>query len=365
MSETTGRSDGTDLRSEAHIVDCDLHITSIPDEVLSEYLPSRYRDRGLTIPTPGYAHPHGRTIHTQPDRMTPTRMRTDHLDEYDVDFGVITGSTTAQSISTHPNRDYATEVSRAHNEFVADTWLPSDDRLFGSVLVAPQDPTGAVELVDEFGSRPEFVQVVMGSSCDEGYGHPQYWPIYEAAVERGLPVAIHTGNDGAGIGHTVSAGNPTNYLEWHTALSAGYMSHVNSLVVEGVFEEFPDLTFVCIEGGFAWVPHLMWRLDKNWRGLRDQAPWLTRPPSEYIREHVRFTTQPIPEPERSEQLIQIFEMMSAEQTLLFSSDFPHWDTDDAALTLPRETPASMHDRIMYGNAAELYGFSIDEAGADR
>ena len=73
---------------------------------------------------------------------------------------------------------------------------------------------------------------------------------------------------------------------------------MTSLVCEGVFERFPALQVVLIEGGFAWVPSLAWRLDQHWARMRDEVPHLKRPP---VRIHPRalwFTTQPIEEPER-------------------------------------------------------------------
>lgn len=345
-------------RATSAIIDCDLHLLTMPADEIESRLPRRYQRRGLTIAYPGYENPHGRRI--DDDRidfeggLDPETVTEFHLDPFDIEYGIVTGSTQMMGVAHHPNRDYASSVARAHNEYVAERWLTSDDRFLASVLVAPQDPEGAAELIHEFGSRDDFVQVIMGSSSDEAYGHPKFWPVYEAAVEEDLPVAIHTSNDGAGISDHATPGTPPNYFAWHNMLSSTYMGHVNSLVVEGVFEEFPELHFVCIEGGFAWVPHLMWRMDKNWKGLRDQAPWLSKPPSEYIRDHVRFTTQPVAEPERPEHLLQILDMMHAEETLMFSSDFPHWDIDDPTLALPHETPDDLAARIYSENARELY-----------
>jgi predicted TIM-barrel fold metal-dependent hydrolase len=143
-------------------------------------------------------------------------------------------------------------------------------------------------------------------------------------------------------------------MEWHNILPINYMTHINSLVCEGVFEKFPKLTFVAIEGGIAWLPHLMWRMDKNYKGLRDTTPWLNKLPSEYITEHIRLTTQPIEEPKNPEHLVQIFEMIQAEKTVMFSSDYPHWDNDNPRLALPRLSK-TMKQRILAGTAAELYG----------
>ena len=101
----------------------------------------------------------------------------------------------------------------------------------------------------------------------------------------------------------------------------------------------------------------MWRLDKNWKSLRSQTPWLKRSPSEYIVECLRFTTQPIDEPENPAHLFQILEMMDAERTVMFSSDYPHWDFDSPTKAFP-PLPDKLAKRIFYQNAQELYQLDI-------
>ena len=68
-----------------------------------------------------------------------------------------------------------------------------------------------------------------------------------------------------------------------------------------MFQKFPALTLVCIESGFTWLPTLLWRINKTWRGVRAEVPWLDRPPADIIREHVRFTLQPLDLPKDDPQ----------------------------------------------------------------
>lgn len=280
-----------------------------------------------------------------------------HMQAYGIDYCVLTGSgILGISVGTDP--DFSNAISTAYNQNLADRWLNTSSRFLGSILINHSDPQYAAKEIDRVAKDRRFVQVLMGSGSRIPFGQRFYHPIYEAAERNGLPVAFHPGSEGAGISEAPTpAGYPTRYFEWHNILPTNYMAQVNSLVCEGVFEKFPGLKVVAIEGGISWLPHLMWRMDKNYKALRSTTPWLKRMPSEYILDHIRFTTQPIEEPQKPRHLEQMFEMVDAQKTVMFSSDYPHWDNDAPDQVL-RFLKGDTRERIYWKNAVELYGLDL-------
>src|SRR3712207_9196923 len=85
-----------------------------------------------------------------------------------------------------------------------------------------------------------------------------------------------------------------------------FASQVTNIVSEGVFDQWPSLRVALLEAGWTWLPAHMWRFDKEWKNLRRLVPWVKRPPSEYIREPIRLTVQPLDAPEgKPRPLLQV------------------------------------------------------------
>jgi uncharacterized protein len=74
-----------------------------------------------------------------------------------------------------------------------------------------------------------------------------------------------------------------------------------------------------------------------------------------VWENVRFTSQPLDEPESPTQLWATLDMVRAERTLMFSSDYPHWDNDDPPVILFSRLPERFRAPIAYENAEECFG----------
>ncbi len=355
LRETSGGSHQRAVR----LVDADVHQAPRHPDDIRRYLPAYFREVPLGD---GAGSPWASPIGVNradalpseggPPGSSPQHMARQHLDPFGIDYAILTGSHIL-ALGVHPHGDYAAALAHAYNQWMIEHWLSADSRFRGSLIISPQNSQAAAREIRALGDHPGIVQVLMCSATRLPFGNAFYWPIYEAACEMQLPVAVHPGTEGKGIANGFIAGTPATYLEWHTNLPQNYMGQITSLVLSGVFEAFPTMRFVAIEGGLAWLPHLMWRMDKNWKGLRMLAPALKRLPSEYILEHMRFTTQPIEEPEKPEHLLAILEMIHAHRTVMFSSDYPHWDNDSPRHGLPK-LPADLAERIFFRNALELY-----------
>jgi predicted TIM-barrel fold metal-dependent hydrolase len=279
--------------------------------------------------------------------------------KYRIDIGVLTGSVIGLSIQ-HDYRIQAA-IASAYNEWTLAKWVRPYECFKGSIICPGQDPEASAAEVRRLGQNCGMVQVLMASAARIPYGNAFYWPIYRAAVEHDLPVAVHVGSEGLGIANAPTAvGYPSTYLEFHTDHSQTMMAHCVSLLCDGVFEELPTLKFAFIEGGTVWAPYVMGRLDRLYPALKAEVPYLTLRPSEYLLRNCYFSTQPIEEPDDHQHLLQMLRMMRAEKTVVFASDYPHWDFDNPLMAF-NFFPADLKRRIFVENAVELYGARLLES----
>ena len=183
-------------------------------------------------------------------------------------------------------------------------------------------------------------------------GARAYWPIYAAAQRHGLALAVYAG--GASGNPVTPVGTPSYFLEEYVGLTQAFQAQLVSLVCEGVPARFPQLPIVFVESGFTWLPPLMWRLDKNWKGLRREVPWVDRLPSETIRASFRLTAQPLDGPDDPARLREVLDRLGSDRMLMFATDYPHHQFDDPAESVPAGLPDDVLARLLSGNAHDTY-----------
>ena len=276
-------------------------------------------------------------------------LREQTLDFWEADYGILN---CAYWVQTVHNEYLAAALATATNNWQVEHWLDPEPRLRASLVVSSQNPLTAAQEIERMGDHPGFVQVLLPVRSLMPYGKRHYDPIFEAAVRHNLVVGIHYGG-AAGIPPSPSGWFST-YLEEYAGAGQIFQAQVISLVTEGTFDRFPDLRVALIEGGFTWLPSVMWRIDKEWRGLRHITPWIRRLPSDYMREHLRFTLQPMDAPPDPTQFLRMIGQLDSDDMLMFSTDYPHWQFDSPEEALPIGLPESLMKKILAENAREFY-----------
>ncbi|WP_300016119.1 amidohydrolase family protein [Pseudonocardia sp.] len=342
------------------IVDTDVHPVPRGVEEIKQFLPMPWREMYAGERRAFYNNPvHGSRLDSVPPDggpkgSDPDFLRLQLMETYGVSHPILVPRTFC---NIQPDPDYGSAIAAAFNEWLMATWLTEynhDGAFKGSITINHHDPQRAVEEIEKWAGHPHIVQVVTDSGARFPFGQRFYHPIYEACQRHGLPLAVHPGTDGMGVNIQPTPGMPTHYIEWHCSMSLAFQSHLVSLLTEGVFERFPGLRMAFLEGGVAWLPPLMWRLDAYWKALRREIPWVRKAPSEYLRDHVRLASQPLERPANDKHLLSILDAMDAEHILMFSSDYPHWDFDSPTRAFPK-LPDELWRKIFVDNASSFYG----------
>jgi predicted TIM-barrel fold metal-dependent hydrolase len=382
MVQTVGvTAQRTQTEVPVRVIDVDVHPAPRSLDEVRDYLPEPWRSRHLPeqvlnpIPTtiyvsPGYG-PLRKTekgwelrINSQRRDATPPNggpacsdpafTEQQLFGDAGVDIAILLPLSFGRPLA---NPEHEAACLAAVNTWLAETWLSrynAHGRYRGAIRVSLEDPQLAVQEIEKWAGHPYFVEVMLVPYVSAPFGHPRYHPVYAAAARHKLPICVHV-NRGAGMTLLTPVGHATYFWEHHGSYPLLYGTHLVSMLCEGVFEKFPTLKVGFIEGGVSWALPLIWRLDKHWQELRAEVPWLRRKPSAYLREHVHFSTQPIEEPRQARHLARVLELLDADRTIMFATDYPHWDGDYDPRQLFRDLPATTRQRILCENARELFG----------
>jgi uncharacterized protein len=353
-------------RAKLRIFDCDVH--PVPKQGLTSlaaYLPKAWQERfarkeamhdGLNVPI-RFKHPNGSVVRRDartPDggaaASNPDYLVRDLLDTHGIEGALLNCFDAGGLLSAQASTEESIVLAVAYNDYFIEEWLSADKRLKYAPAVPTQDPVASAAEIRRVGKHGQ-VAAIFVPLVNMLMGHRYYWPIYEACQELGLPVYIHvTGIESIFCGTPIMGmGTFDSYVERYAAVPQMGMASVGSLIFSGTLEKFPDLKFIFAEYGFLWISSLLYRMDRTWRGLRHEVPWVRKSPGEYLHERFLFTTQPCDEPDDPRQLETLVSLLGPD-VLCFSSDYPHWDNDMPAATL-QSLSLDVRKAVFFDNAA--------------
>jgi len=263
------------------------------------------------------------------------------------------------------NEPISGAMAAGYNDFLIHEVFPLSTRLKGYLMVNQRDPAAAASEIRRVGDNHSFLGVYAEFGAHEPIGTSRHDPIFDALAEYELPLALH----GSGFWQQrspLSTGARTWVENIGIAWPSFAMACVGSMIMQGLFDKYPNQQVLLQEAGLWWVIEFMLRMDEFYldhphdiqlveRKLESGEKFLNKLPSEYVLEHIRFATQPIYKPKSPKHFAWLLEISHAEKLFVYSSDWPHATFDPANWVLESSAISeTLSKRILSSNAKELF-----------
>ena len=276
------------------------------------------------------------------------------MDALGVDYTIIF-PTPMLNLGLNPDLNVRDELTWAFNRWLVEDVISQDPRLLAMPVLPIHDPEQCLRTIRAFGDRPGVVGFMIVCLNYEPIHRNSHMKVFAEINERRLPVAFHSAPNWREDAFTVL----DSFLGVHALSFPFYaMVQLTNVVLTGMPERFPNINWIFMEAGQAWIPFTIARLDNEYKQRSSEAPLLKRLPSEYIRDF-HFTTQPFERHERAKDTRAMFEMVDGHRSYLYASDYPHqdFDTPAAIWDVPQFTDEEKR-AILGGNALKLFGLPV-------
>jgi predicted TIM-barrel fold metal-dependent hydrolase len=254
--------------------------------------------------------------------------------------------------------EYANDLCRAWNDWIADFCNEHKTRLKPSALITLHDLDMAVDetrrAVKELGAVG--LSLVPEPANGRHIHDRHFDPLWAEAERLGVAVCFHPAASpnqeqvARGLAGHPNDGVLVNVFRNPVEL----MLAVGKFCAGGVLERFPRLRVAFLEGNCSWLPWLLYRLDERWELRKEFANEpLSRKPSDY------FLRQCVISVDVDEDLVTDVIRRIGDDNLVISSDYPHADSHwpeaiDSFMAIEGLSEASRR-KILWDNCARLYG----------
>jgi hypothetical protein len=242
----------------------------------------------------------------------------------------------------------AVAISRAYNEWLATEYCAAyPDRLKGTAMVPVQDPEMGVRELERAVEQGLVGGIFIPHVDDVLLDNKHFYPIYEAAQEMGVPIAIHNNSVINPARHVMK-----NYALANSLNTMSSMIGLGSLLLGGVLDDFPRLKIAFLESGAGWVPYVMERLAAR----QHAVPYLfscKNSVEEYVRsDQLYYSCEP------DELTVPMVAQLVGEERLVMGSDYAHFDgssPESVRLVMQRtDISDDLKRKILSDNPARLY-----------
>src|SRR4051812_6805305 len=254
----------------------------------------------------------------------------------------------------------AQAYTKAYNRWICE-FCAGQPRLVPTAHLSLSDPVAAAaELERAVGEGARGGYVAPFTHDGKPLGHPAHDPVFAAAQDLDVPLAIHpTFEPQWTKGTRMGAWENVKQLRLLASVQAsdGVRHQFTTLFDYGVFDKFPRLKILVLESGGGWIGYWLDRIDAVYGHtfIGDRVP-LKHKPSDYFRERIWISCDP------DERTIPALAERFGVERFLWASDFPHADHTpeyvDDLNELVSSFPADQQRRFVGDNARALFDIGV-------
>jgi len=368
-------------------IDADGHVLE-PATLWEDYLEDRYRDRAIRIRVDEHGleelelagHRSRRTnkgvlglmgamgdpdIRIGPDRRYmdtipygagDPKERLDLLDREHLEASVLypTIGLLWECEVTDPELTVA--YQRAYNRWIADFCRDSGGRLVPIAHLSLLDPAAAAAELERAvgdGCRGGFVAPF--THTHQPHGHPDHDPLWAAAEQLGVPVAIHPTYEPLElVPARFSFAGFGREAQWYynVLVRQGTQQAFLSMLALGALDRFPRLELGVLESGSGWIGSFLDRADATWQTNLRRMVGLTTSPTEYFRRQCFISGDP------DETAAPLVMDHVGAHCFMWATDYPHPDHPgtwvDSLVELVRPLSEGTRARVLGENVRTIY-----------
>jgi uncharacterized protein len=347
------------------VIDADGHVIE-SDADIFEYLPPPYRGEEQLFAYPFFPTLDGwhRSARRVTDKAGIRTERPDagdwleYLDEARIAATVLF-PTAGLAFGLISDPQWAAALAHGYNDYLYDRFLRANPkRIKGMALIPVQEPSEAVKelhhAVKDLGMVGGILPAV---GLQRAYGAREFWPIYEAAQELNVVLAVHGAPN-----HNLGLDRLQRLIEVRTLTHPfSQMIQLTSMMFSGVFDAFPKLRAAYCEAGSGWVPFMADRLDMEFGNRRAQAPDLKCLPSEHLAGGRIFIHAELDEG----CLAAAVEKVGRSDIFFSASDYPHemkaeYPEKIEEFLARTDLPAGAQRKVLWDAPMRMYAFDERE-----
>ena len=251
---------------------------------------------------------------------------------------------------------FETALIVSYNRWIEERCAEAPDRLKWSAVLPLREPGEAVREIYRVREAGAVSLMCFGTVGERMLHGPEFDPVWAAAQEVDLPVAVHVGWPTGSLRRMCDEHSSSLNVSFTLPLLIGFYSFAGG----GILDRFPKLRAIFLEGGCSWLPWYLERMDHYYpvaeffRSSFGLEP-ITSVSPENFKDRIYLTS------EADETLLPFVLDFLGEDNIMMSEDMPHLEAREgsgADLGARTDLTDAQKQKILWRNAAAFYGLEL-------